>query len=174
MIDVVHVVGQFPFSRCATLCACSGQVMFLYFVSCFIRRIANVASDTPVQLGEVSLQYWFNGPDGVAEFESAAPDKLFQFTCTDATTGFITPPPLPPPLTHDFAMLHPRPLENLCAHINFFALEVASIHSPAFEQASLPCSIPLNYALHRHFLAAAAVQLVAVYVGKQSVPYVIY
>ena len=51
------------------------------------RRIANVASDEPVPLSSVSLQYWFNGPDGVAQFETAAPNALFQLKCSDTTTG---------------------------------------------------------------------------------------
>lgn len=50
-------------------------------------RIANVGSNTPIALGEVNLQYWFNGPDGVAQFEKAAPSQLFQLKCSDATTG---------------------------------------------------------------------------------------
>lgn len=62
------------------------------------RRVANVASAAPVPLQSVSLQYWFNGPDGVAQFETAAPNDLFQLKCSDATTGECGGPARRPPL----------------------------------------------------------------------------
>lgn len=63
-----------------------------------LRRVANVASEAPVPLQSVSLQYWFNGPDGVAQFETAAPNDLFQLKCSDATTGECGGPARRPPL----------------------------------------------------------------------------
>lgn len=38
-------------------------------------------------LANVTYQYWFNGPDGVAAFATSSPSDLFELQCSDATTG---------------------------------------------------------------------------------------
>lgn len=53
----------------------------------FLCRVANVANDTNMPLQEVTYQYWFNGPDGVAAFATSSPMDLFELQCSDSTTG---------------------------------------------------------------------------------------
>ncbi len=78
----------------------------------------------PVPLSEVTFQYWFNGPDGVATVQTTEPNQLFQLTCNDATTGEAVSPPWPPALNaasaignlyvgSDEVWLQGRPLETI-------------------------------------------------------------
>ncbi len=50
-------------------------------------RLANVASAAEIPLQGVTYQYWFNGPDGVAAFNTSKPSDLFELQCADTTTG---------------------------------------------------------------------------------------
>ena len=50
-------------------------------------RIANVGSKQSIQLADITVQYWFNGPEGIALDPVSSPNLLFQLVCSDATTG---------------------------------------------------------------------------------------
>ena len=50
-------------------------------------RIANVGSKQSIRLEDIVVQYWFNGPEGIALDPGSLPDSLFQLVCSDATTG---------------------------------------------------------------------------------------
>jgi hypothetical protein len=49
--------------------------------------VANLGQAGQVDLGAVSLQYWFNGPPNTPE--AAEPLSQFDMVCLDATTGDI-------------------------------------------------------------------------------------
>ena len=50
-------------------------------------RIANVGSKQSIPLADITVQYWFNGPEGIELDPASSPNLLFQLVCSDATTG---------------------------------------------------------------------------------------
>jgi len=53
-----------------------------------------VGSRQSVPLADITVQYWFNGPEGIELDPASPPNLLFQLVCSDATTGSIIFPQL--------------------------------------------------------------------------------
>ena len=50
-----------------------------------------MGANRTIPLAEISFQYWFNGPEGIALNSGSLPNLLFQLVCSDATTGADVP-----------------------------------------------------------------------------------
>ena len=54
-----------------------------------------MGSKQSVLLEDITVQYWFNGPEGIELDPASSPNLLFQLVCSDATTGAAADMPLP-------------------------------------------------------------------------------